>query len=59
MKKLSPEESRQGRPGRPVLFVLLGGLVLAGALALVLYPYKEDAGTIDTAQTIEEITAVE
>lgn len=59
MTKLSPEEARQGRRGKPVLYILLTGLVLAGAAALVLYPYKQDAGTLDTAQTIEETTAVE
>lgn len=59
MKKLSPEEARQGRRGKPVLYVLLAGLVLAGAAALVLHPYKQDAGTIDTAQTIEKTTAID
>lgn len=59
MKKLSPEEARQGRRGKPVLYVLLAGLVLAGTAALVLHPYKQDAGMIDTAQTIEETTAID
>jgi len=59
MKKLSPEEARQGRRGKPVLYVLLAGLVLAGAAALILHPYEQDAGTRDTAQTIEKTTTVE
>jgi hypothetical protein len=59
MTKLSPEEARQGRKGKPVLYVLLTGLVFAGALALVLHPYEQDAGTLDTAQSIEETTAVD
>lgn len=53
MKKLSPEEARQGRRGKPVLYVLLAGLVLAGAAALVLHPYKQDAGTIEKTTAID------
>jgi len=59
MQKLSPEEARQGRRGKPVLYVLLAGLVLAGALALILHPYKQDAGTLDTTPSVEQTSASE
>lgn len=57
LNKLSTEEARQGRRGKPVLMVLIGGLVLAGVLALVLYPFEQDAGTIDNAPAATEATA--
>lgn len=57
MKKLAPEDARQGRRGRPVLLVLVGGLALAGAAALVLHPYKQDAGTLEEMSPIEDTTA--
>lgn len=59
MEKLSPKEARQGSRGKPVLYILLAGLVLAGAVALFLHPYKQDAGTMDTEETIEETTTAE
>lgn len=52
MQKLSTDEARQGQRGKPVLVVLVAGLVLAGVLALVLYPFEQDAGTIDNAATV-------
>lgn len=40
-EELSPREARQGWPGIPVLYVLIGGLVLAGlAMAIVLFVSK-------------------
>lgn len=51
MRKLSPNEARQGERGRPVLYVLIAGLVLAGIAALFLHPYKRDAGTMDQTPT--------
>lgn len=59
MKKLSTEEARQGRRGKPVLAVLVAGLVLAGVAALVLHPFKQDAGTIDNAATATEAAAAD
>lgn len=54
MEDLSPDEARQGRRGKPVLYVLLVGLILAGVAALFLHPYKQDAGTMDETAPIEE-----
>lgn len=59
MQKLSTDEARQGRRGKPVLVVLIAGLVLAGVLALVLHPFEQDAGTIDNAATISESAAAD
>ena len=59
MRWLSSEQARQGRQGRPVLLVLLGGLALAGVIALVLYPYQQDAGTLEEAQSVEDITEMQ
>ncbi|MAZ16148.1 hypothetical protein [Oricola sp.] len=59
MNKLSTEEARQGRRGKPVLMVLIGGLVLAGVLALILHPFEQGAGTIDNAAAISETAAAD
>lgn len=52
MTKLSSGEARQGERGRPVLIVLIAGLILAGVVALILHPYQQDAGTIDEETTV-------
>ena len=56
MKTLPTDEARQGRLGRPVLIVLIAGLVLAGAAALILHPFQQDAGTIDGDRPAQEDT---
>lgn len=57
MTRLSSDEARQGRRGKPVLVVLIAALVLAGALALVLHPFEQDGGTIDNATAATETAA--
>ena len=59
MQKLSTDEARQGQRGRPVLVVLIAGLVLAGVVALILHPFEQDAGTIDNAATISGSAATD
>tara|TARA_Y100000815_G_scaffold252699_2_gene257168 strand:- start:18955 stop:19077 length:123 start_codon:yes stop_codon:yes gene_type:complete len=39
--------------------VLIGGLVLAGVLALILHPFEQGAGTIDNAAAISETAAAD
>jgi len=56
MTKLSTDEARQGQRGKPVLAVLIAGLILAGVIALVLHPYEQGAGTIDNAASTSETT---
>lgn len=56
MTKLSTDEARQARRGKPVLAVLIAALILAGILALVLHPYEQGAGTIDNSASISETT---
>lgn len=37
-EELTPREARQGKPGWPVLYVLIGGLVLAGlVMAIIMF----------------------
>ncbi|MCI5074849.1 hypothetical protein [Oricola sp.] len=57
MQKLSPQEARQGERGRPVLYVLIAGLALAGVAALFLHPYQQDAGTLDQTPIAAESEA--
>ena len=59
MTKLSTGEARQGERGRPVLMVLIAGLVLAGVAAFVLYPFQQDAGTISDDTTVGETVATD
>ncbi len=55
--KLSTDQARQGQRGKPVLIVLIAGLILAAILALVLHPFKQDAGTLDGTAVVEESAA--
>ncbi|WP_199223220.1 hypothetical protein [Oricola cellulosilytica] len=47
MTKLNKTEARQGSWGKPVLYVLVAGLVLAGIGAITLEAFDADEVTAD------------
>jgi hypothetical protein len=50
-EQVTAREARQGPPGRPVLFVLVGGLILAGLAFGVLYLGSKATDTVPNSQT--------
>jgi hypothetical protein len=50
-EEVTPREARQGRPGWPVLYVLVGGLILAGIAFGVLYLGSKATDTVPDRQT--------
>jgi hypothetical protein len=60
-QRLTPTEARQGRPGRPVLYVLVAGLILAAIAAgvIMLGSKATDQVPNQTTKGVSSITAVD
>ena len=50
-EEVTAREARQGWPGLPVLYVLVGGLILAGLAFGVLYLGSKATDTVPNSQT--------
>ena len=50
-EEVTAREARQGRPGLPVLYVLVGGLILAGLAFGTLYLASKATDTVPNSQT--------